>query len=150
MSRIIVTEKEHWKQRIEKRVDKALEVLESKHPDFMANVKNNASSRAMEELGIADLTAKRERLTNQKVKLDDDLAELTVAIEEHVLGKAERERLGCYSAKHQLDLRIRRLTERLADEQLAISETGKDSSSPQGKRNSARYRVARHQQPADP
>ena len=53
MSRLTVTEKEHWKQRIERRIDKAIEATERRHPNLMNDIKTKADALALDSMGIA-------------------------------------------------------------------------------------------------
>ena len=48
MSGLTVTEKEHWKKRISRRIDKRIEVITAGDPDFFERIDRDARQRALE------------------------------------------------------------------------------------------------------
>ncbi len=75
MSRLTVTEKEHWKSRIEHRIDKAIERLETTDPALMQTLRTRAEAAVYQALGVteerANLNRLREQLEVLKNKVDD-------------------------------------------------------------------------------
>lgn len=70
---LTVTEREHWKNRIAKRIDKAMEVVYSKEdPGLLTRTKAAAQAEAEESLGIAALKSKREQLAQQIKQLEKE------------------------------------------------------------------------------
>lgn len=60
---ITVKEKEHWKDRIGRRIDHAIEELESKEdPGFRCRIKQNAEDNAWKSLGLDKLRREYKRL----------------------------------------------------------------------------------------
>jgi hypothetical protein len=55
MSHLTVTEKEHWKERISRRIDKAIEAIYAAHPDLKTRIADGARSEALRSLGVAQL-----------------------------------------------------------------------------------------------
>jgi hypothetical protein len=55
MSHLTVTEKEHWKERISRRIDKAIEAIYAAHPDLKTRIADAARSEALRSLGITQL-----------------------------------------------------------------------------------------------
>jgi len=57
MAGLTVTEKEHWKERIARRIDRRIAAIEAEEPNLMDRVKREARERALESLGLAPLQA---------------------------------------------------------------------------------------------
>jgi hypothetical protein len=55
MSHLTVTEKEHWKQRISRRIDKAIDAIYAAQPDLKTRIAEAARSEALRSLGLAQL-----------------------------------------------------------------------------------------------
>jgi hypothetical protein len=55
MSHLTVTEKEHWKQRISRRIDKAIEAIYAAHPDLKSRIVEAARAEALRSLGLTQL-----------------------------------------------------------------------------------------------
>ena len=55
MSHLTVTEKEHWKQRISRRIDKAIETIYAAHPNLKTRIAEAARSEALRSLGLTEL-----------------------------------------------------------------------------------------------
>ena len=52
---LTVAEKNHWKERIERKLNRAIDVLlASKDPTFKSTIEKEAWERAVESLGIAE------------------------------------------------------------------------------------------------
>ena len=58
MAIITVTEKEHWKGRIARRIDKKIESLCAEDANLMDRIQRQAENRALESLGLAELDRK--------------------------------------------------------------------------------------------
>ena len=69
MSKLTVTEKEHWKQRVERRIDRAIEELSLQHPQFMPDLRQQAKRKALAALKI-------DKLTDESDKLESTINEL--------------------------------------------------------------------------
>ena len=52
MPTLTVTEKEHWKGRIARRIDKKIEALTASDPNFFDRIDRQARQRALESLGL--------------------------------------------------------------------------------------------------
>lgn len=54
--RLTVREKEHWRERISRRIDHAIETLQAEHdPGFRRRIYEEAEQKVRGSLGIADL-----------------------------------------------------------------------------------------------
>src|SRR5258708_15587967 len=69
MPGLTVTEKEHWKERIARRVDKRIETLAAREPNLMDRVKRQARQRALESLGLAELRAELDTVAAEQQEL---------------------------------------------------------------------------------
>lgn len=74
---LTVTEKEHWKKRIEKKLDRKIEGLYAARPTFMADVQTKAREQAIESLGIADALKRREECNEQAKCLEIEAGRMT-------------------------------------------------------------------------
>lgn len=80
MSRLTVTEKEHWKARIENRINKAIALLEAQDSALMPGIKARAELEAHKRLGTAKIKTRldaiekeREALATEQSKLEKDM-----------------------------------------------------------------------------
>ena len=70
MAGLTVTEKEHWKSRIARRIDKKIEVLSAADPNLFDRIHRQARQQALQSLGLADLYTQREQLEQEKDALE--------------------------------------------------------------------------------
>jgi hypothetical protein len=70
MASLTVAEKTHWKERIEARINRRIEVILADEPGLMDRVKREAKARALASLGLAELQAEIEQIVAQKAALD--------------------------------------------------------------------------------
>ena len=74
---ITVKEKEHWKERIGRRIDLAIEELESKEdPGFRKRIQQSAEERAWKSLGLDKLREEYKRLAQEVSQIDEKRAQL--------------------------------------------------------------------------
>ena len=124
MSRLTVTEKEHWKQRIERRIDKAIGAIESREPTLMNEVRNQAETKALQSLGILEQFNEVQTLRAKSQELREQADALEENVHVTVLGKPTVDRLGRYSAKCKFD-DLKRQHEGLYEEEiLKVSKSG--------------------------
>ena len=55
MSHLTVTEKEHWKNRIARRIDQVIEAIYAAHPDLKSRIADAARAEALRSLGLTQL-----------------------------------------------------------------------------------------------
>jgi hypothetical protein len=70
MPGLTVTEKEHWKERIARRIDKRIEVLTAGEPNLMDRIQQDARQRALQSLGLAELQAELNSIEQKKEELE--------------------------------------------------------------------------------
>lgn len=57
MPGLTVAEKNHWKDRLSKRIDRRIETIAAEEPNLLDRVKREARERAMQSLNVAELQA---------------------------------------------------------------------------------------------
>ncbi len=69
MPGLTVTEKEHWKDRICKRIDKKIDALVAIDPGLFERINRDATQRALESLGVAEFKKEFEAIEKQEAAL---------------------------------------------------------------------------------
>lgn len=69
MPGLTVTEKEHWKDRIAKRIDKRIETISAQEPNLMDRVHRQARERALASLGLSQLQAELDQVDREQKAL---------------------------------------------------------------------------------
>jgi hypothetical protein len=67
---LTVTEKEHWKERIGRRLDKKIESLVANDPGFLERIREQARQRALQSLGLAAMQTELDTIAAQKEDLE--------------------------------------------------------------------------------
>ena len=67
---LTTTEKQHWRDRIGKRIDKKIATITALDPGLFARIESEARTRAIQSLGIAELMAEQEQLERQQKSLE--------------------------------------------------------------------------------
>lgn len=70
MPGLTVTEKEHWKDRISRRLDKKIDAIAAEQPNLMDRVQRESREKALQSLGLAELQAEQDRLKEEETKID--------------------------------------------------------------------------------
>src|SRR5438046_1469062 len=70
MANLTVAEKTHWKDRIEARINRRIEVILATEPGLMDRVKREAKGRALMSLGLAELQAEIDQTAAERAALD--------------------------------------------------------------------------------
>lgn len=74
---ITVTEKEHWKERIARKISQAIaELVDREDPGYLKRVEEDARQAAILTLGITELLARERSLEEQEKKLRQDKQEV--------------------------------------------------------------------------
>jgi len=71
MAGLTVTEKEHWKERIERRIDKRIESIWAVDPNLKERITQEARQKALASLKLAELEQEVQAIDEQKVQLDE-------------------------------------------------------------------------------
>jgi hypothetical protein len=67
---LTVSEKQHWKDRIARRIDKKIEAIKAESPNLIDRIQKQARDRALQSLGIAEQERELESITQQKEALE--------------------------------------------------------------------------------
>ena len=67
---LTVTEKGHWKDRIARRIDKKVEAIKVREPNYMDRVQKQARQRALQSLGLTELQTELDSIAQQKEALE--------------------------------------------------------------------------------
>ena len=86
MPTLTVTEKEHWKGRIARRIDKRIEAITASDPNFFERIDRQARQRALESLGLAEHQAELDEIERQKESLERRQKQLHKAMLARVRG----------------------------------------------------------------
>lgn len=90
MSRLTLTEKDHWKSRIENRINKAIEQVQSKDISLMPKIKALAELEAHRFLGTDELHSKIESIRHTRSELEKEQEQLESEMFSIALGKPAR------------------------------------------------------------
>jgi hypothetical protein len=83
---LTVKEKEHWKERISRKIDQALETLCAENePGFRERIRMAARQRAVESLGIAQSQTRLDEIEATKKALDSERQTLMRNMAHHVM-----------------------------------------------------------------
>src|SRR6266481_407903 len=80
---LTVTEKEHWKERIERRINKRIESVWASDPNLKERIDKEARQKALESLKLAELEQECDQIEEQRKQLearDQQLARQKLAI----------------------------------------------------------------------
>ena len=67
---LTTTEKQHWRDRIGKRIDKKIATITALEPGLFTRIESEARARAIQSLGIAELMAEQEHVEQQQKALE--------------------------------------------------------------------------------
>ena len=70
MPGLTVTEKEHWKNRIGKRIDKKIDALVASDPGLFERINREANQKALESLGIAEFKRELDAIEKQEAEME--------------------------------------------------------------------------------
>ncbi len=70
MPGLTVTEKEHWKDRIGKRIDKRIEGIYAEDPNLKERIERDARARALASLNLTDLDAEMNHIEAEEKRLE--------------------------------------------------------------------------------
>ena len=126
MSGLTVTEKEHWKNRIARRIDKRIEAITAGDPNFFERVERDARQRALESLGLAEHQAELDEIERQKDVLEKQQKQLHKAMLAKIRGVEADDLDDYYSYRHDSEVEnaVKRRKAVHEDELLAESELG--------------------------
>ncbi len=125
---LTVAEKEHWKQRITRRMEKRIEVLCAAEPNLMDRIHREARERALHSLGLTEGQAELDALDRQEEELarrKEHTHQAMLAIVRKVPVEDIRDS-SCYASPEEVANAVRRRQAVHEDELLAEHSVGKD------------------------
>ena len=126
MPGLTVTEKQHWKDRIEKRIEKKLENLAAEDPNLLDRLRREAWERALASLGLSEMQAEVDAIEQQRMELVDRDRQLERAMLARVRGVPVEsiDENSLYRFDQEVDSAVNRRKAAHEDELLADSELG--------------------------
>ena len=126
MSGLTVTEKEHWKKRIARRIDKWIEAITAGDPNFFERLERNARQRALDSLGLAEYQAELDEIEQQANTLARRERQLhkTMLAKVRGVGSDDLDDDYSYRQDSEVDDAIKRRKAVHKDELLAESQLG--------------------------
>lgn len=126
MSQLTVREKEHWKERISRKVDQAVDaILADASPGLLDRIAHQARERAVASLGIRDLQVRLDRIGEEEVELLKERQRIYRRMVTQVTGLSEDEQPGSYySMPREIENAIRKRRELHEKELLGADELG--------------------------
>ena len=125
---LTVTEKEHWKDRIERRINKRIEAIWAAEPNLKEQIDREARQKALESLKLAELERESDEVEEQKKELEAREQRLTrqkMAVVRGVpLDTVDDYR--SYHADQEIEQAVRRRQSVFEQELLAAHEVGRE------------------------
>ena len=104
---LTITEKSHWKERISRRIDQAIErLIATEDSGFMQRVGESARKMALASLGLAEAESRMARIHHEEKALGQEKEELLRKMLAIVRKGAVPEHVSEYSARNELDSAI--------------------------------------------
>ena len=127
MPGLTVTEKEHWKERISRRIDKRIEAISAVEPNLMDRVQREARQRALASLGLAELQREQDDIEQQEKILEQRAKEVEKAMLARVRGVPVSSIEGScsYGYPSEIENAVKKRQNVHEDELLAENETGR-------------------------
>jgi hypothetical protein len=125
MAGLTVTEKEHWKERIERRLDNRIEAIWAREPNLKERIDDEARQKALESLHLAELSREADEIDQQKEQIDKRLSQIAkqmLAVVRGVPVDAVDEYH--YRAEQEIEAAVIRRQRVFEDELLAAHEIG--------------------------
>jgi hypothetical protein len=120
---ITITEKQHWKERIEARINKRIEHLKSGNPQLFVEVADQARVKAVASLGIKQDHAALVALEKKEKDLELQKKALIATLYQKLTGECSA---GEYWVRSKIDGRISEQQAKHQDELLLSHELGRE------------------------
>ena len=99
MANLTVAEKDHWRGRIQARIDRKIEQITAGEPGLIERIKHEARGRALESLGLAAFQGELDRIAGQRAELDRRDTQVRREMLAKVRGVSADD-LDCYTRVH--------------------------------------------------
>jgi hypothetical protein len=127
MPGLTVTEKEHWKDRIGRRIDKRIETISAEDPSLLERVERDARQRALQSLGLAEQHARLDEIERQREALDREAQRIQRELLALIRGVAvsEIDAHAAYRYQCEVEAAVRRRQAVFEDGLLQESDVGR-------------------------
>ena len=125
MAGLTVAEKEHWKQRLSKRIDRRIETLAAEEPLLLPRVQQQARLLALESMGLAETQRNLDAVRKEKEKVHQHETELERQLLARVRGVHVSEISGTYGCDKEVNHAIKSRVDGREEVLLLESETGR-------------------------
>jgi hypothetical protein len=129
MPGLTVTEKEHWKGRIARRIDKQIDTLTAADPHLLERIEREAGQQALESLGLRDLQQQIDAHEQQQAELGRRQEQLHGSLLARVRGvppESITKPYHSYQHEREVASAIKRRQSVHEDELLARSDLGRE------------------------
>jgi hypothetical protein len=99
MANLTVAERNHWRERIQARIDRRIEAITAGEPGLMERIRHEARGRALESLGLAAFQEELDRLAGRRAELDRRDSQTRKEMLARVRGVSADD-LDCYTRVH--------------------------------------------------
>jgi hypothetical protein len=125
---LTVTEKEHWKDRIARRIEKRIEAIFAEEPNLEDRIQRESRQRALSSLGLSDLQSELDEIEKQQEALEKREREINNAILARVRGVpvSEIDDYASYLHDNEVSNAVKRRQAVHEDELLAENERGQE------------------------
>lgn len=126
MPGLTVTEKQHWKDRIAKRIDKRIEAISAEEPNLLDRVHRDGRERAFASLGLSEMQNELDGIEQQQQDLEKRKRRIERAMLAQVRGVPieDIDDFQTYRYEQEVSGALNRRQVVHEDELLAESETG--------------------------
>jgi hypothetical protein len=126
MPGLTVTEKQHWKDRIGKRIDKKIEAISAEEPNLLDRVHRDGRERALVSLGLSEMQKELDGIERQENELEKRKQQIEKAMLAHLRGVPieDIDDYQAYRYEQELSGAVNRRQAVHEDELLAESEIG--------------------------
>ena len=126
---LTVSEKNHWKERISRRIDRRIEALLAAEPNLMDRIHREARQRSLQSLGLADWQSELDNIEHQKDMLEKRSQQVLKSMLAHVRGvPVDDLEDTCYGYHREEEVKsaVAKRQKVHEDELLAECDTGKE------------------------
>lgn len=127
MPGLTVTEKQHWKERIARRIDKRIAAIEAEDPNLMERITREARQQALESLGLAGPFARLDEIERQRDALHEEEERVHRDVLAHIRGVPVEEIDACriHHSMPEVEKAVHRRQDVYEDQLLAGSDCGR-------------------------
>ena len=99
MANLTVAEKNHWRDRIQARIDRRIEAITAGEPGLIERIRQDARAQALASLGLAEFQEELDRIVARRAELDRRDTQIRKEMLARVRGVSADD-VDCYSRIH--------------------------------------------------